>query len=51
MINTSKLDIYCALLLEGIGMGGVVASNMIALQASVRHEDIGKCKHFYGRTC
>ncbi|CDS03713.1 hypothetical protein LRAMOSA01114 [Lichtheimia ramosa] len=32
--------IYCALLLEGIGMGGVVASNMIALQASVRHEDI-----------
>lgn len=31
-----------ALLLEGVGMGGVVASNMIAIQASVRHEDIGK---------
>ncbi|KAI7874461.1 MFS general substrate transporter, partial [Lichtheimia hyalospora FSU 10163] len=32
--------IYCALLLEGIGMGGVVASSMISIQASVRHEDI-----------
>lgn len=33
-----------ALMLEGVGMGCVMASNMIAIQASVRHEDIGKCQ-------
>lgn len=46
MINEQPIivDIYMALMLEGVGMGCVMASNMIAIQASVRHEDIGKCQ-------